>query len=139
MNKRMNKKIWKRQKSFLFQLTLVSGLIFATHNYIEHYFFKEVIIFFPLWHIYVFHFVTIAIIYSLINYKNSQGKTVVFNLFMGGTVIKIILAILFLLPLFISDLENKQTDVFNFFIPYFIFLAFEVYSINNFMPERYKK
>ena len=132
----MNDFFWKRQKSFLFKLVLISGLIFAAHNYIEYYFLNEMLIFFPLWHIYVFHFVTVAIIYSLINYKDSQGKTtVVLNLFMGGTFIKMILAILFLLPLFTSDLEIKRLDVFNFFIPYFIFLAFEVYSINYFINK----
>jgi hypothetical protein len=48
---------------------------------------------------------------------------------MGLTLLKMILAVLFLLPLLFSDFENKQADVFNFFIPYFLFLAFEILSV----------
>jgi hypothetical protein len=44
-------------------------------------------------------------------------------------------AILFLLPLLLSDFENKQPDVFNFFIPYFLYLFFEVYSVTKFLQK----
>jgi hypothetical protein len=46
-----------------------------------------------------------------------------------------ILAIMFLLPILLSDFENKQPDVFNFFIPYFLFLFFEVFALTRFLQK----
>jgi hypothetical protein len=50
-------------------------------------------------------------------------------------MVKMVLAILFLLPLLLSSLDDKIPDVFNFFIPYFIFLIFEIYSITSLLKE----
>ena len=36
----------------------------------------------------------------------------------------------------LSDFEDKQPDVFNFFIPYFLFLFFEVYSLTRFLQKK---
>ena len=47
-----------------------------------------------------------------------------------------ILVIVFLIPLFLSNETEKIGDTINFFIPYFIFLAFEVYSINQFLTAK---
>jgi len=55
---------------------------------------------------------------------------------MGFTLLKMILAIVFLLPVFLSETENKQPDVFNFFIPYFLYLFFEVYSLTTFLQKK---
>jgi hypothetical protein len=126
----------KRQILFLLQLIGVSVLIFAIHSYLLHYFAKDSLFFFPVWQIYVFHTFVTFIFYTLINYKFSTGKKNIFNLFMGMTFLKMLLAILFLLPLLLSDFENKQADVFNFFIPYFLYLFFEVFAITKFLQEQ---
>lgn len=131
----MNPEFLKRQVNFLLQLLIASVLIFGVHSYLLHYFVNQTPLFFPIWQIYTFHFVITALIYGLINYKYSQKKTEVFNLFLVGTFLKMILAILFLLPLLLSEFENKKPDVFNFFIPYFLFLAFEVISITKFLQK----
>ena len=131
----MNAKFIKRQTQFLIQLLLVTALIFAIHSYLLHYFAKEKIFFFPLWHSYAFHFIITTLLYGLINYKYSQGKTTIFNTFMVGTLLKMTLAIVFLLPLILSETQNKQPDVFNFFITYFLFLGFEVFSITKFLQK----
>jgi len=90
----------------------------------------------PLWQIYVFHFVVTTLVYSVINFQYSNGKTEIFNLFLGFTLLKMILAIVFLLPVILSDMEKKQPDVFNFFIPYFLYLFFEVYSLTSFLQKK---
>ncbi|MGK0459149.1 MAG: hypothetical protein ACJAVE_002136 [Polaribacter sp.] len=131
----MNPEFIKRQAIFLIQLLVVSILIFGIHSYLVHHFAKEMAFFFPVWQIYTFHFITTALLYGVINYKYSQGKTDVFNFFMGGTLLKMILAIIFLSPLLLSEFENKQPDVFNFFITYFLYLGFEVYSITKFLQK----
>ena len=114
----------KQQITFSVQLLLVTVILFGIHSYLLHYLATDILFFFPLWHIYIFHLVVTAIFYTVINYRFSSGKKDIFNLFMILTFLKMILAILFLLPLLLSEFENKQPDVFNFFIPYFMYLFF---------------
>lgn len=132
----MNEIFKKRQLSFLLKLGLLTILVFGVHFYLFENFFSEITLFFPIWQIYIFHITTVVLIYSVINYKFSNGNTMIFNYFMIGTLVKMILAFLFLLPLLVSELETKKPDVLNFFIPYFIFLAFEVFSVNFFLNDQ---
>ena len=132
----MNSIFKKRQINFLMQLLGLSLLLFGIHSYLNHHFAKDIVLFFPLWHIYLFHIITITIIYSLINYKDAIGKTDVFNIFILGMLFKMILAMVFLLPWLLSKPEQKGYDLANFFIPYFIFLAFEVYSVTTFLQKK---
>lgn len=132
----MNTDFRNRQASFLFQLILISLVLFGVHQYILHYFASSFIFFFPLWHIYVFHILVAIIIYTLINYRYSKGNTEIFTLFMGVTLVKMILAIVFLLPLLLSDFQKKQPDVFNFFITYFIYLFLEVFFVTKFLQKK---
>lgn len=131
----MNDQFKKRQGSFLLQNVAVTILLFAFHRYLLSYFATEITFFFPLWHIYVFHFAVTTVLYTVVNYKYSSGKKDIFNTFMVITFLKMIFAILFLLPLLLSDVDYKQPDVFNFFIPYFLYLFFEVYSVTKFLQK----
>ena len=126
----------KRQTSFLLQLFGVTAIIFGVHAYLLSHFAKDIDFFFPLWHIYLFHALVTTVLYSSINYRYSNGKKDIFNLFMVLTFLKMILAIVFLLPLLLSDVENKQPDVFNFFIPYFLYLFFEVFALTRFLQKQ---
>ena len=132
----MNPDFKNRQISFLLQILLISLILFGAHQYILHYFAASVNFFFPLWHIYAFHVLVAVVIYTIINYRYSGGKTEIFTLFMGITLVKMILAILFLLPLLLSDFQKKQPDVFNFFIPYFIYLFLEVFFVTKFLQKK---
>ena len=125
----------KRQIAFILQLLGVSILLFGVHSYLLYHFAKEIMFFFPLWQIYTFHLIITLAFYSIINYRFSSGKKDIFNLFMVMTFLKMILAILFLLPIILSDLENKQPDVFNFFIPYFLYLFLEVFALTKFLQK----
>ncbi len=132
----MNSLFKKRASNFLIQLIALSALLFGVHAYLNFHFAKGVTLFFPLWHIYVFHIVTVVLIYTLINYRESVGKTEVFNVFILGMLLKMILVIVFLLPWILSKPEQKGYDLANFFIPYFIFLAFEVYSVTRIIQKK---
>ncbi|WP_299393568.1 hypothetical protein [uncultured Gelidibacter sp.] len=125
----------KRQLNFLLLITVLSLVLYGIHSYLLSYFGTELKLFFPVWQIYVFHFAVTTLLYTVVNYKFSTGKTDVFILFMGSTFVKMFLAILFLLPIILSDFEKKQPDIFNFFIPYFLYLAFEVYTITRFLQK----
>ena len=125
----------KRQIAFIIQLLAITGVLLAIHSYLLHQLASDMDFFFPVWQIYTFHFVMTLIFYSVINYKFSTGKRTIFNLFLIMTFTKIALSVLFLLPLLISDSENTQPDFFNFFIPYFLYLFFEVYAITKFLQK----
>ncbi|WP_299363820.1 hypothetical protein [Winogradskyella sp.] len=125
----------KRQVVFLLQLLGVTAVLFAIHSYLLYHFANDITFFFPVWQIYTFHVVITLLFFSIINYRYATGKKEIFNLFMVLTFMKMFLAILFLLPLLLSDFENKQPDVFNFFIPYFLYLFFEVFAITRFLQK----
>jgi hypothetical protein len=125
----------KRQALFLLQLTLLTLALFAIHSYLHHYFSNSNALFFPTWQVYAFHVFVTTIIYTAINYRHSFVQKSIFNLFMSMTLLKMILSILFLLPLFMSDFESKRADVFNFFAPYFIFLFFEIFSLTKLLEN----
>ena len=129
----MNTLFKTRELNFLIKLSAISIFLFGAHSYLNYYFAQDILFFFPLWHIYLFHVVTVFLIYSLINYRDSIGKTDVFNVFMLGMLLKMILVIVFLLPWLLSKPEQQGYDLTNFFVPYFILLAFEVYSVTEFL------
>lgn len=131
----MNQVFKTRQLSFLIQNVIVTLVLFGIHSYLLSHF-ESIIYMIPLWQIYVFHFVVTTLVYTVINFQYSRGKVEIFNLFMGFTLLKMILAIVFLLPVILSDMDKKQPDVFNFFIPYFLYLFFEVYSLTTFLQKK---
>ncbi len=131
----MNSVFKSRQLDFLLKIVLFTLIIGGAHSYLSYYF-VDTNLFFAIWQIYLFLFVVTFLVFTVINYRYSNGNTTIFNLFLGATVLKMILAIIFLLPLLLSDIENKKIDVINFFIPYFLFLFFEVFTINTFLQKK---
>ncbi|WP_164033622.1 hypothetical protein [Spongiivirga citrea] len=129
----MNESFKKRQLLFMLQLVIGAAIIYLLHIYLLSSLMPEREFIIPLWNVYMFHTISVLIVYSIINFRFSNGKTEVFNPFILLMILKMILVIVFLLPLFLSDAPNKVGDAVNFFIPYFVFLAFEVYSINQFL------
>lgn len=135
----MSSAFQSRQISFTIQSALFAVAIFSIHSYLLYYFATKTIFFFPMWHIYLFNFITTAMLYMIVNYKYSKDTTTVFNTFMVSTLLKMILVIVFLLPLLIGVVKDKKPDVLNFFIAYFLFLIFEVYSIAKFLQNNDSK
>lgn len=118
--------------SVLFGFTAV---LITVHYYIAHLFFSEANFYFPIWTIYLFNFTLVAIVYSIIRFKDNKGKMNAFTLFLLLTIVKMGLAIVFLLPIFTGKSEEKTIEVMNFFIPYFFYLSFEIHSIYNFLKN----
>lgn len=135
MSIKKNNHFLNRQFKFIAILCAISVILIGIHYYIYAYFINQIEFKLPLWTVYTFHFVVVLIVYSVINYKYASGKTEIFNTFMVLTFLKMILAVLFLLPVLLSETENKAADVLNFFIPYFIYLGLEVWTVTNFLRE----
>ena len=124
----------KETTSFTIKLIGFAVLLFAVHYYVLSQFFEGTL-HFPIWTIYAFNAVMVFLVFTIINYKSKQGNKKTYQLFLSLTILKMILAIVFLLPLFLGKSEHAQLEVVNFFIPYFIFLGFEIFSLNKFLQK----
>jgi len=124
----------KETISFAIRLLIFATLLFGVHFYIISQFF-EGNLYFPIWTIYIFNVVLVFGVFLILNYKATQGSEKMYQLFLGLTLLKMILAIVFLLPLFFGKSEHSQLEVINFFIPYFFFLTFEIFSLNKFLQK----
>ncbi len=118
-------------RNFTLMLLGLTALLFAVHYYIIFSFFSEYELYFPLWSIYAFNAVMVFVVFNFINFKASKGSEKVLSLFLTLTLVKMVLAIVFLSPLFAGKSDYIKTEVINFFIPYFIFLAFEIFHLNK--------
>jgi len=67
-------------------------------------------------------------------YKKSQDHAGF--AFMGTSLLKMLAAILFLLPGFLSDDKPSFTNILNFFIPYFVFLIFEAIQVIKLINQK---
>lgn len=96
---------------------------------IQFYFQTEVLsmeFYYSITSIYLFHFVlTFVILTSLIIIKKFFFEKIGFA-FMAFSLIKMLASILFLVPLIKMENIDYIPDVLSFFIPYFLFLLFEI-------------
>lgn len=126
----------KTQFQVVSQSILITLVLFFIHNTVLSNVLTKALLVLPLYQIYLFHFIVTTAIIFIVSYKKYQGNDNVFNLFIFFTLLKMVLVVVFLLPVFLSDVKNKNYDVFNFFLPYFIYLALEVYSITKLLNQK---
>jgi len=124
----------KKISSYILRLIIFTAILFTVHYYLLILFFQG-ILYFPLWSIYVFNTLLVLIVYSVIVYKSEKGSRAIYQLFLGLTTLKMVLAVVFLLPLFMGKSDHTQLEIINFFIPYFLFLGFEIFSLNKFLQK----
>lgn len=125
----------KDTKRFVLRLLIFAFILFGIHTYIINQLFYG-ILYFPLYTIYLFNTVVVLMVFIVLNYKKTRGSDKMYQLFLGLTMLKMLLAIVFLLPLFFGKSDHAQLEVINFFIPYFLFLAFEIFSLNKFLQKK---
>jgi len=116
--------------TFLVQIIILTIVLFFIHYTIIRLFFKDSSSLFDITKIYLFLLVTVtAFVYLLVGRsKKKEGK--ILQSFLILSIIKMLLVIVFLLPLFIEKTDNIRASVANFFIPYFLYLIFEIsYSL----------
>lgn len=123
----------KTTLNFALKLLGFSLLLCAIHYYIFLNFYSEVELYLPIWGIYLFNLILVLIVFGIINHKAATDASKVYNTFLILTISKMALAIVFLLPLFAGKSENSTIEVINFFIAYFLFLAFEIKMLDKFL------
>lgn len=99
---------------FLIQKLVVDGL---SHNYTFYY---------PVWSIYTFHFLITFFILTGLYFVGKIFPEYIGFAFMGSILLKMIVAVVFLIPLIKMDNVSKIPDITSFFIPYFIYLFIEI-------------
>lgn len=127
----MNKEI----KGFTIKLIIFALIAFGIHRLVFHILFPEKLLFIPIWTIYLFNSVLVLTIFCYLNYKVGKGSAKAYSIFLVLTLVKISLSLVFLLPLFVQKSDNAVPEVINFFISYFIFLIFEMISLNKFLKN----
>lgn len=121
-----------KQQLLKFSLRLIpfTIVLFLVQYLVSVFLLKDMQLYYPLYAIYLFHFLATLFIYIILLYiyNNFQDKTGF--AFMGASLLKMLAAVLFLLPMMLNNSENPFGNLLSFFIPYFMFLVFEtIYAV----------
>ena len=120
--------------SFLIKLLIFSGILLGIHAYLILQFFTGDLLI-PIWGIYIFNAILVFGVYFTIRYLSQKGSKKIFFTFVALTLLKMVLAVVFLSPIFFKESAHSQLEIINFFVPYFLFLTFEILSINKFLQK----
>jgi len=117
-------------KTFLIQILILTIVLYFIHFNITKFLIKDFFTLPYLKNIYLFLCLTVlAFVFLLTHYSNKKPKKML-QTFLILSALKIILVVIFLLPLFLGKIAKVTSYVVNFFIPYFIYLVIEIkYSL----------
>lgn len=112
-------------------LVPVSVLFYFIQEFILTTFFNQIDFKIATLSIYLFHFLTVAVSYTLLVLVNKYFFQQTGYAFLAFGIVKMGLSVFFLMPVIDSDIANKIPDVLSFFIPFFLFLLMEtIFSVN---------
>lgn len=110
---------------FLFVLVPFTLVFFSLHYFIGDLIGVTKDLYYETWKVYVFNFLATFSVYLFVVFVNKTFSDKTGFAFMACGLLKMMGAIIFLLPL----IQNKELDAVNdviaFFIPYFLFLFLE--------------
>ena len=113
--------------NFLYTIFPITLILFFVQYFSISVFFENTSFFYSTWSIYVFHLALTLISYGFLLFVNKTFADKTGFAFMGFSLLKMLAAIVFLIPLLQSDVGSKIPDVSAFFIPYFLFLFTETF------------
>jgi len=113
--------------NFAYRLLPFTFILFIIQYLVTAFLLKDMDLYYPVYAIYLFHFLATLIIYIILifiynNFKDNTGYA-----FMGASLLKMLAAVLFLLPMLLSNSGNPFANLLSFFIPFFLFLIFETF------------
>ena len=128
----------KEIKHLLKHLIGITILLYGVQYGVQKNIFDSIPFYYSTHTIYLFHFfVTLIILVGLIAVKNTFYEKTGFA-FMAFSLLKMLASVIFLLPLIQSEKNDYIPDVIAFFVPYFLFLLFEIFyaiKILNSIPK----
>lgn len=112
---------------FLTRLLPFTIILFLAQYLLINFALEEFEFFYPTYSIYLFLFLATFLIYIILvwihqNFSDNTGYA-----FMAASLIKMLAAIIFLLPMLLNRTGNAFGDILSFFIPYFLYLIFETF------------
>ncbi|WP_019037157.1 DUF6168 family protein [Psychroflexus tropicus] len=119
----MNSKLLKSYISIL----LFSAVVLLIHWLLDYFY--EIITYYSLGSIYAFHILSALVVAGIVFWVQSNSKDHTGFAFMGTSLLKMLAAILFLLPGMLSEDKPNFSNILNFFIPYFLYLIFEAVQV----------
>ena len=115
--------------SFLKLFLPFSVLLFLMQYGLINYIF-EIDLFYSTLAIYSFHVLATFLIFLFLVFVNKTFSDKTGFAFMACSLLKMLAAVLFLLPMMLNDVPHPFQDLMAFFIPYFFFLFFEtIYAV----------
>ena len=121
----MKEKLLSFLKLFIPFSILLLAIQFTLVNYA-----MELELYYNTISIYAFHVIGTFLIYLFLVYVHKTFSDKTGFAFMGCSLLKMLAAVLFLVPVMLSDRAEPLYDIFAFFIPYFLFLIFEtIYAV----------
>lgn len=114
-----------------FSVLVLITLIFSVVQYFAVQFIIKggATFFFSTWSIYLFHFVATFLVFFFILFVNQTFSEKTGFVFMACSLLKMMAAVIFFIPLIQNGEGSLLNDVLAFFIPYFIFLFLETFYV----------
>lgn len=113
--------------SFLKYLIPFSIVLFLAQYAVVENVFQKIPFFYSTWSIYTFLFFVTLIPYIFLLYVHQNFPEKTGFTFMGMGLLKMMAAVIFLIPMIQSDVIDRIPDVAAFFIPYFLLLFFDTF------------
>lgn len=108
-------------------ILIFSLIIFLIHWVLDSVF--SIITYYSIGSIYLFHIISALAVAGIIQLVYVNSKDHAGFAFMGTSLFKMLAAVLFLLPGFLSEDKPSFMNILNFFVPYFLFLIFEAIQV----------
>jgi hypothetical protein len=103
-------------------------VLFVTQYFVMQSLSEKLVFFYSVWSIYIFNILATFLVYLFLIFVNKNFSTYTGFAFLGASFFRMMLAIIFLIPLIKAHVKDPIIDLGAFFIPYFLFLIFETYS-----------
>ena len=116
-----------RVVDFLKYFVPFSIVLFVAQYFIMQSLSDRLIFFYATWSIYTFNIVATFLVYLFLIYVHKIFPTYTGFAFLGASFLRMMAAIVFLIPLIKAHVKDPIIDLGAFFIPYFLFLLFETY------------
>jgi hypothetical protein len=127
----MNKTI-----DFLKYFIPFSIVLFVAQYFTMQFLSDKFAFFYSAWSIYIFNIVATFLVYLFLIYVNKTFADYTGFAFLGASFFRMMLAIIFLIPLIKGKVKDPIIDLSTFFIPYFLFLIFETYFTIRLINKR---
>lgn len=102
-----------------------AAILYTSQYFITTQAFADTTFFYSLWAIYLFHILSVLVVFAAILGVHAAFKDQAGFAFMGATFLQMMAAVVFLIPLIKAKVADPVPDIAAFFIPYFLFLFFE--------------